>query len=167
MPTTTPTHWRPEVVWVPMGGLLGALAGALTGVALLLATTLVERAEAGGYNESLGMTIMFTVMVGAWFGGIAGLVVGLVVGAELMFLVGSHLPRAVARRRAHRWGSVLPPVTMLAMVAVPDALDGGFGVSLPSGHELWWLSTLAGGSLLGGPFARWAAGFRPPSPPVS
>lgn len=91
--------WRPQVLWLPMGGLLGALAGALTGMALLLVVMLVD----------------LTVILGAWFGGMAG------------------------------------------------DLD----VSTISADDGWWVVALAGASLLGGPLARWLAGFQPAVPPVS
>lgn len=161
MTTTTTTHWRPQVLWLPMGGLLGALAGALTGMALLLGTTLVEAAGPGRHDDAWE-SFVIVVVAGPWFGGIAGLVVGLFVGVELMFLVGAHLPRDVARRRAYRLGFVLPPVTMLVAVFV---LSGG-EVSL-STDPLWGAMPLVGASLFGGPFARWLAGFQPPRPDAS
>lgn len=156
---TPTTYWRPQVLWMPMGGLLGALAGALTGMALLLATTLVE--SSSGADEGLWESLLFVVVAGAWFGGIAGLVVGLFVGVEMMFLVGAHLPRDVARRRAYALGFALPPATMLVAVVL---LSGG-EVSLGAG-EPFWLVPFAGASLLGGPLARWLAGFQPPRPSV-
>jgi hypothetical protein len=154
---TPTTYWRPQVLWMPMGGLLGALAGALTGTVLLLATTLVE--SRAGAHEDLWESVVFVVVAGPWFGGIAGLVVGLCVGVEMMFLVGAHLPRDVARRRAYALGFALPPVTMLVAVVL---LSGG-EVSLGAGAP-FWVVTFVGASLLGGPLARWLAGFQPPRP---
>lgn len=169
---TATTPRRSQFLWLPMGGLLGALSGALTGMGLLLLVTLVDLADPDVHHEGLGMSILFIVIAGGWFGGIAGLVVGLFVGVEMMFLVGVHLPRDIARRRAFLGGSLLTPLTMVALIALPAVLQGGLGrpevhVGVPSLDDLWWLTPLAGGSVFGGHFARWMAGFRTPPPPVS
>jgi hypothetical protein len=162
---TRSVRWRPQVLWVPMGLLLGALSGAVVGVVLLLGTVVVEPAFTGrSVTESWWEDLVFVVVGGTWFGGIAGLVVGLVVGVELMFLVGAHLPREVARRRAYLWGFVLPPVTM---VGGPLALVDGVSLSPPSGETPWWLLVLGGASLLGSRQARWLAGLEPPGTEVS
>lgn len=150
-------HWRPQVLWFPWGGLLGAVAGAATGVAMLLLVAAMSLT--GDSMGSIVADLVYVVFVGTLFGGMAGAVVGLVVGVELMFLVGAHLPRDVARRRAYRWGFVLPPATMLFGLL---ALGGG-EVSL-STESFWWATPLVGASLFGGPFARWVAGFRLPRP---
>ncbi len=159
--------WRPQILWLPMGGLLGALSGALTGTALLLVVMLVDLTEPGGATEGFWGSVGLIVILGAWFGGMAGLVVGLFVGVELMFLVGAHLPRDAARRRAHRLGFVLPPLTMVVPFAVPWLLRGDLDVSTISADDWFWVVALAGASLLGGPLARWLAGFQPAVPPVS
>ena len=161
---STTTHWRPQVLWLPMGGLLGALAGAATGAVVMLAAPLADGVSATDHDGpvmALVGAIAMLVVIGVWFGGMAGLVVGLFVGAELMFLVGAHLPRDVARRRAYRWGFVLPPVTMLAALA---ALGGG-EVSLER-PSLGGVALLAVASLSGARLARWLAGWQPPRPPV-
>lgn len=163
MSTTTP--WRPQVLWLPMGGLLGAMVGAATGAVMMVLTPLADGVSAtdrGGPVLALVGAIAAMIVIGVWFGGIAGLVVGLFVGVELMFLVGAHLPREVARRRAYRWGLVLPPVTMLVALA---ALNGGeLSLGRPS---LGGLALLTAASLSGGRLARWLAGWQPPRPPVS
>ncbi len=159
--------WRPQLLWLPMGGLLGALSGALTGMAVLLVVLLVDLLEPGVANEGFWGSVGLIVIVGAWFGGMAGLVVGLFVGVELMFLVGAHLPRDVARRRAHRLGFVLPPLTMVVPFAVQWLLGGDLHVSPINADDWFWVVALTGASLLGGPLARWLAGFQPPVPPVS
>lgn len=162
MPPTI--RWRPRVLWVPMGLVLGALSGAIMGVVLLLGAVVVEPAVTGSsVTDSWGEDLVLVVVGGTWFGGIAGLVVGLVVGVELMFLVGAHLPREVARRRAYLWGFVLPPVTMVG----PFALVDGVSLSVPSGEALWWLLVLGGASLLGSRQARWLAGLDAPDAEVS
>lgn len=155
--TATTTPWRPQVLWFPMGGLLGALAGAATGVA-----TLVVVAALSVTSDGVGTIVadlVFVVFIGALFGAMAGAVVGLFVGVELMFLVGAHLPRDVARRRAYRLGFVLPPATMLA-----GLLLLGNGEVSPAAGAFWGAMPLVGASLFGGPFARWLAGFQPPRP---
>lgn len=162
---STTTHWRPQVLWLPMGGLLGAMVGAATGAVVMLVAPVadgVSATDGDGTVMALVGAVAALVVIGAWFGGIAGLVVGLFVGVELMFLVGAHLPRDVARRRAHRWGLVLPPLTMLGGLV---AWSGG-GVSLGR-PSLGALAILAGASLSGGRLARWLAGWQPPRPPVS
>jgi hypothetical protein len=147
-----------------MGLLLGALSGAIMGVVLLLGAVVVEPAVTGtGVTGSWGENVVFVLVGGTWFGGTAGLVVGLVVGLELMFLVGAHLPREVARRRAYALGLVLPPVTMVG----PFALVDGVSLSAPSGETMWWLVVLGGASLLGSRQARWLAGLEPPDAEVS
>ena len=157
---TTETSWRPQVLWFPMGGLLGALAGAATGVVMLLVVAALAVTSDG--IGTIVADLVYVVFVGVLFGGMAGAVVGLFVGVELMFLVGAHLPRDVARQRAYVLGFVLPPATMLVGGFV---LSGG-EVSLGAG-SFWWAMPLVGGSLFGGPFARWLAGFQPPRPGVS
>jgi hypothetical protein len=165
LPMSTTPHWRPQVLWLPMGGLLGAMAGAATGAAVMLVAPLADGVSAtdrSGPALALVGAIAALVVIGVWFGGIAGLVVGLLVGVELMLLVGSHLPREVARRRAYRWGLVLPPLTMLVALVVWSGGDVSLG--RPS---LGGLAILAAASLWGGRLARWLAGWQPPGPAVS
>jgi hypothetical protein len=165
LPMTTTAPWRPQVLWLPMGGLLGAMVGAATGAVMMVLAPLqdgVSATDRDGPVMALVGAIAALLIIGAWFGGIAGLVVGLFVGVELMFVVGANLPRDVARRRAYRWGLVLPPVTMLVALV---ALSGG-DVSL-SRPSLAGLAVLAAASISGGRLARWLAGWQPPRPPVS
>lgn len=156
--------WRPQALWVPMGGILGALSGALVGVVMLAGAIVVEPVVSGtSVTDSIWEGLGVALVAGTCFGGAAGLAVGLVVGVALMFLVGAHLPRDVARRRAYVWGFVLPPVTMVG----PFALVDGVSLAVPDGEALWWLLVLTGASLLGSRQARWLAGLTPPGPPVS
>ena len=162
---TATTRGRPQLLWVPMGMLLGAFSGALVGVLLLLGTVVLEPALTDStVTETWWEGVVFVLVGGTWFGGIAGLVVGLVVGVALTFLVGAHLPREVARRRAAAWGFVLPPLTM---VGGPIALVNGVSLSVSGGEGLWWLLALAGGAVLGSRQARWLAGLGPPETEVS
>jgi hypothetical protein len=159
-------RWRPQVLWVPMGLLLGALSGAVVGVVLLLGTVLVEPVlTSTTVTETWWEGLAFALVAGSWFGGLVGLAVGFVVGLEMMFLVGSHLPREVAQRRAYVLGFVLPPVTMVGPFAFVDGVS--LSLSPPSGETLWWLLVLGGASLLGSREARWLAGLRPLDAEVS
>jgi hypothetical protein len=159
----TEQHWRPQVLWLPMGGLLGAFSGALVGI-VYAAMFLAADDPFSGDTGPAGFVVA-AVGLGAWFGGIVGLAVGCFVGVELMFLVGAHLSRDTARRRAYALGFLLPPLTMLGMVQVV-ALVNGTG-ALPLADVGWSWVLLAGGSLMGGPLARWLAGWQPPRMPVS
>lgn len=89
---------------------------------------------------------------------------GLVVGLALTFLVGAHLPRDVAQRRAHRLGMVLPPLTMVGPFTVPAAFDGAVDLSMTGAGTWGWLFALAAASWLGGRQARWLAGLGSPRP---
>ena len=86
---------------------------------------------------------------------IAGAAVGAVVGIPLVFLVGRHLPRDVARRRAYVLGAVLPPLTLFVGTAV---LFDDLLVS-PGAEWLWYLLPLSGAALLGSRLAGWLAGM--------
>lgn len=160
-PETT-ARWRPQILWVPVGGLLGALAGGVTGAAFVVVVLLADdvslSAQQGPVLEAMG-SIVLLLIIGLLFGAVAGAPVGLAVGVQLMLLVGAHLPREVAQHRAHRLGFVLPPVT-LVLLATTDAF-------LWTEDAAWSVVTLAGASLLGGPIARWFAGLQPPRTPVS
>ncbi len=162
-------RWRPQVLWVPAGGLLGAAAGAATGAVALTVLTLVADdvtlARSGGVVAAVGAIVPIGVL-GGFFGGLTGLVVGLVVGLQMTFLVGSHLPREVARPRAYRLGFVLPPLTMAGHEVV-TALMAGADLSRSGTDVLWWVVTTGGASLFGGPMARRVAGWQPPRLPVS
>lgn len=158
----TETPWRPQVLWLPMGGLLGAASGVVTGIVRLLGMVVLAPRAWGG-SESVWTDVVVSFLAGGWYRGIAGLVVGCLVGVEPMFLVGAHLPRDVARRRAYWWGYVLPPLTMVSPFVVLNVHD----LSMPDVDEAWWLVPLAGASVLGSRQARWLAGFQPAHPPVS
>ena len=161
---TTP-RWRPQPLWIPMGVLLGALSGAITGSVLVFGIALLDEgvtfSEVPGFFEALGAVVP-VIVVGSVFGGIAGAVVGLAVGAQLTFLVGSHLPLDAARRRAHRLGFVLPPLTLaiacLLLGGGSPSMPNRDSLSMPLTEALWWVVCLGGASLLGARFARWFAG---------
>ena len=87
---------------------------------------------------------------------------GFVVGVPMAFLVGRHLPRDVARRRAYVLGAVLPPAAMLALAAILGARP-----SWPHGEDYAILLVLAGAALLGSRSAGWLAGLDQLPKPVS
>ena len=154
-----PVRWRPRLLWIPMGGVVGAGAGAVVGIALLSGTAVLTAATSSADLSDL----VLAVVAGAWFGGMVGGVVGLAVGLEMTFLVGSHLPREEARRRARWLGHVLPPVTMLA----PFVVTGEVDLSPLDGESLWVILLLGAASAVGGPLARWIAGLGSPGPVVA
>lgn len=149
--------WRPRYMWLPMGALLGAIAGGLTGATLMLVTSLVDPdATTSGNGSAIDAVgaVAPLLVIGLVFGAAAGIGVGLVVGLEMVFLVGAHLSREVARHRAYILGFVLPPVTMLT----PALLASDSSMHLTWSEGLWWAITIGGASLLGGPMARRVAG---------
>lgn len=150
----TTTTWRPRLLWIPMGCVVGAASGAAAGMVLLL----VAAALSTGWSE-----VLFALVAGAFFGGLVGAVVGLAVGLEMCFLVGAHLPREEARRRARWLGHLLPPLTMLA----PFVVSGGVDLSGLDGEALAPLFLLVAAAAVGGPLARWIAGLQPPGRVVS
>ena len=145
--------YRPQFLWLVMGPVLGAFSGAVVavlvvwGVALLQATSLTW--------GDIGTGFAMGLVLGGIYGGACGIAVGLVVGIPLTFLVGRHLPRDVARRRARVLGAVLPPVAMLALVVVVL----GAHLSWPRGEGWASLVPLAGAAYLGSRLAGWLAGM--------
>jgi hypothetical protein len=112
--------YRVEWRWVAMGPLLGFFCGLVT-VGLLLGVPLLLSAPLAA--------LVLVTPVAVVVGGPIGASVGLVAGLPLALLVGSHLPLAVAARRARLLGAALPPVVMTMAVAwVPDAPWIGFRI---------------------------------------
>ncbi|MDZ5663246.1 hypothetical protein SFC79_15845 [Nocardioides sp. S-58] len=159
--TASTGRWQPQVLWFPMGGLLGAVAGGVTGLVILVVIQVVLAVQPSSGGIVLG-DVVYGVVVVLVVGGLAGAVVGLVVGVEMALLVGAHLPRDVVRRRALRLGFVLPPVTM----AAPFLLSGSVDLSAFDGRHVWGLMLLTGATVLGGPLAGWLAARLPAAPPA-
>ena len=153
--------YRPQPLWLAMGPLLGAFSGAVIATLLLWGLALVESASLtwGGIGAGLAVGLYLGVV----YGGACGLAVGFVVGVPMVFLVGRHLPREVARRRAYVLGAVLPPATMLALAVV--LLDAR--LSWPHGEDSAILLVLAGAAVLGSRSAGWLAGLDGLPEPVS
>ena len=154
-------HYRPQFLWLLFGPFLGAFSGAVVAtmlvwvVALAQATALTPSDVLAGFVGGL--------IMGVIYGGMVGTGVGLVVGVPLVFLVGRHLPRDVARHRARALGAVLPPVTLVVGTAL--LVDDGF--RSPGAEGLWVLLPLAGAALLGSRLAGWLAAMDDVSRPVS
>lgn len=156
-----PPTYRPQFLWLLFSPLLGAFAGAVVATVLVWGVALTQ---AGSLTVSdLATGAVMGLVLGGIYGGIAGAAVGAVLAIPLVFLVGRHLPRDVARRRAYVLGAVLPPVILLAGVVV--LLDAR--VSWPEGEEFWGLLPLAGAAITGSRLAGWLAGMDDVERPVS
>ena len=153
--------YRPQPLWLAMGPLLGAFSGAAVATLLLWALALVESSSLTGGGIGAGLAI--GLYLGIVYGGACGLAVGFVVGVPMVFLVGRHLPRDIARRRAYVLGAVLPPATMLLLAVV--VLDAR--LSWPHGEDYATFLVLAGAALLGSRSAGWLAGLDELPKPVS
>jgi hypothetical protein len=153
--------YRPQPLWLAMGPLLGAFSGAVVATLLIWGLALVGSTSLtwGG----IGAGVVLGLYLGIVYGGACGLAVGFVVGVPMVFLVGRHLPREVARRRAHVWGAVLPPATMIVLAAV--VLDAR--LSWSQGEDSATFLVLAGAALLGSRSAGWLAGLDGLPKPVS
>ncbi len=154
-------HYRPQFLWLLMGPVIGAFSGAVVATLLVWSVALSEAGSLTTSGVLLG--IAFGLYLGALYGGCCGIAVGLVVAVPLVFLVGRHLPRDVARRRAYVLGAVLPPLALIAGVVV--LLD--VRLSWPHGEEFWSLLALVGAGLMGGRLAAWVAGMDALPKPVS
>lgn len=154
-------HYRPQFLWLLFSPFLGAFAGAVVATVLVWGAALTQ---ASSMTVSDLVTVAgFGLALGGIYGGIAGAAVGAVVGIPLVFMVGRHLPRDVARRRAYVLGAVLPPLTMF----VGTALLFDDLLASPGAEGLWVLLPLAGAALLGSRLAGWLAGMDDVARPVS
>ena len=158
------TSYRPQVLWILMGPLLGAPAGTAVGAVLAL-ILITSESPATGVSDVLG-AVGVSLIVGAVYGGTTGAVTGFFVGLPLVFLVGRHLPRDVARRRAWVLGGVLPPV---ALVVTFSVISGEVWIvtEVPQGDGWWSVLWLLVPSALGGPLAAKAAALDAPQTPTS
>lgn len=161
------TTYRPQFLWALMGPVIGAISGAVVGIVVLVDTNLSDGSLATNPGGALG-AVLTGVAVGGLFGGFFGAVAGFFAGLPMIFLVGRHLPRAVARRRAFVLGAVLSPLAMLVAFSLMAGEVRLFGDGLPHGEEWLGLLTFLPASLLGAPLAAWAAHVdHLPRPPVS
>lgn len=134
-----------------LGPLLGAGSGSLVAFVFLFVLSALDGAppSAPELLAGTGPTAVLAVVVG----GPVGAAVGLLTAVPLALLVGCHLPRPVARRRAFVLGALLPPV---AMVALFSLLSGRFvlaDVDLRRGEEWLGLTWFVAAAALGGPLA--------------
>ena len=155
----TPSY-RPQPMWLLMGPLLGAFAGAVVATVLVWGVALTQAPTS---PSDLADGVLIGLVLGGIYGGLVGAGVGLVVGLPLVFLVGRHLTREVARRRAHVLGAVLPPLTLVVgVVLASDDPDLSPGVV-----HLVMLLPLAGAAFMGSRLAGWLAGKDDAVRPVS
>lgn len=153
-----PSSFRPQFLWLLKGPFVGALSGAAVAFAIVVSIVLAEGSGPSGPLE-LVEGIWTTLWVSVTYGGFFGAVVGFVAGLPFIVLVGRHLPRRVARRRAFVVGVLVSPVAMVLAFSVM------FG-ELFIGLLVAWSAApmFVGGSLLGGALAAWVAPARLPRP---
>ncbi|WP_457191687.1 hypothetical protein [Nocardioides sp. P5_E3] len=157
-----PAPFRPRLMWLLTGPLIGAVAGAVVAFAILLPAFLLDGSRPPGPFAALA-SVGSALLASLAFGGLCGAAVGFLAGLPLIVLVGRHLPRRVARRRAFVLGVLLSPVAMTAvfwMLSGELLLDTAFRDT--DAGEL--LPVLAA-SLLGGSLAAWVAPAGLPRPP--
>ena len=149
------TSYQPQFLWLLMGPLLGVLSGMAAGAALLLGFAAADSSVTTG--TGVLSAVAWSLILGAMYGGICGAVPGFFVGLPLIFLVGRHLPRDVARRRAWVLGVVLPPFALVGTLSVMSGDVKMVGTGLPRGDDWWGLVPFLSASVLGGPLAARAA----------
>ena len=157
-----PAPFRPRLMWLLTGPFVGAVAGAVVAFAILLPVFLLDGSRPPGPLAALA-SVWSALSVSLAFGGLCGAAVGFVAGLPLIVLVGRHLPRRVARRRAFVLGVLLSPVAMTvvfwllsgALLVDPAFRDTDAAELLP----------LLAASLLGGSLAAWVAPAGLPRPP--
>lgn len=152
---------RPQFLWLLIGPFLGAFSGAVVGTVLVWGVALFGSSSPGWGD--IGTGILIGLGIGGIAGGLVGTGVGFVASVPLVFLVGRHLPRDVARHRAYVLGATLPPLTLLLGTGM--FLDAS--LSPPRAEDLLALLPLLGAALLGSRLAAWAAGMDDPTRPVS
>lgn len=161
-------HYRPQLLWLVMGPLLGAFSGAVVAALMIWGALLLGSTSSSTELAGIGAGIVMGLVLGAIFGGISGGAVGLVVGIPMAFLVGRHLSRDVARRRAYALGAVLPPLVLfVGSTMLFDAGTSTAGSSSTIGGSLATLVPLAGAAVLGSNLAAWLAGKDDHARPVS
>ena len=151
-------RYRPQLLWLLMGPVIGAMSGGIVGIGVTLVATLAASTDEA--DILLGLPLL--VIAGTLIGGFHGAVAGFFAGLPFIFLVGRHLARPVARRRAFALGVLVSPFAMLVMFSVL------FGGSPLTWHlDSWGAVALLVPSLLGGRLAAWAAGLDELPKPVS
>ena len=160
----TAAPYRPQLRWILLGPLVGVVSGIVVAFALLMGGSLVDGPSptAGDLLGGIGALLILAVI----FGGLCGAAVGLVTGVLFSLLVGRHLARPVARRRARVLGVLLPPIVMHALLSLLS------GQSPFVGWSSWdlvtdWLFLFAGASVLGGTLAARAEARMLPHDEVS
>jgi hypothetical protein len=143
--------YRPQLRWLVLGPLLGVFSGTAVAFVFLEVALLLD----GPVPSAMGLLagIAPVLLLAVVFGGTTGAAVGLLAGVPLVFLVGRHLPRPVARRRAMVLGALLPPLALLALPSLLTGQLGGTGVDVPEGREWLGLGWFAAAAVLGGSLA--------------
>ncbi len=159
------SSYRPQYLWLLTGPLIGACAGTLTVVGIVTAVALADPQPLtlGEVATGAPAVLVGGVLVGGFFGAVTGFFAGL----PFIFLVGRHLTRRVARRRAFVLGALVSPFATLTAFAVvlrdPGVLALG-GLTSAGWDDI---VPLLVPSLLGGALAAWAAGKDELPRPVS
>lgn len=161
MATFSQPPFRPQPMWLLTGPFIGALSGAVVAFAILAPAFLLDGSRPPGplgALEGVGSALALSLAFGGFYGGIVGFLAGL----PLIVLVGRHLPRRVARRRAFVLGVLLSPVAMAAAFS----LMAGEVLVGPSLRDVDWeeLLPFLGASLAGGTLAAWVAPAQLPRP---
>ena len=161
-----PDSYTPQFLWLLVGPLIGAAVGAVSGIAVMVSVTLSDLSTADSGWDAL-QEIPLILSAGVTLGGFLGAVAGFFAGLPLIFLVGRHLPRPMARRRAFVVGTLVSPFAVLAMLAVVLGDPSVLPTRLPTLADWGVVVTLAVPSVLAGLLAAWAAGKGPLPKPVS
>ena len=161
-----PETYTPQFAWLLTGPLIGAAAGAVSGIAVMVSLTVSDPSLVDGASDAL-MQVPLIVSAGVTAGGFLGAVAGFFAGLPLVFLVGRHLPRPTARRRAFVVGTLVSPFAVLAMLAVVLRDPSVLPTRLPTLADWGTVVALLVPSLVGGLLAGWAAGKGPLPKPVS
>ncbi|MBL0746120.1 hypothetical protein [Nocardioides baculatus] len=159
------TTYRPQPLWLLMGPLLGSAAGALVGLVLVVGTFGVGTVSDGTGEMLLALPVL--VVVGVLVGGFLGAIAGFFAGLPFVFLVGRHLPRDVARRRAFTLGFAVSPLALLTTFGVINGDASWFVSGWPSVVDSGVGIVLLASSVMGGLMAAKAAGMDDLPEPVS
>ncbi|WP_299929488.1 hypothetical protein [uncultured Nocardioides sp.] len=145
------TAYRPQLRWLLLGPLLGAGSGSLVAFVFLLIAFAFDGTPPSATEllAGTGPTAVLAVVLG----GPMGAAVGLLAAVPLALLVGRHLPRPVARRRAFVLGAALPPVAMVALFSLVSGRFVLADVDLRRGGEWLGLTWFVAAAVLGGPLA--------------
>lgn len=143
--------YRPQLRWLLLGPILGAGSGSLVAFVFLFLVFALDGKPPSATELLTGTapTAVLAVVIGGPFGAAVGLLAAL----PLAFLVGRHLPRPVARRRAFALGAVMPPVAMVGLFSLVSGRFALADVDLGRTEEWLGLTWFVAAAALGGPLA--------------